>query len=615
MVDEMKLTPMMRLADIETVPDAQSDTVQLTFSSEEPYDRGWGIEILGHRTGEVDLSWMASGRAPLLVDHDSGVDSCVGTVERAWIENGRGKATVRFGKTERAQSMLKRVRDGDLGNVSVGYRISEMVLVAASDGKETYRVTAWKPLEASLVTIPADPTVGVGRADLWNEQPVKIRKDTSMTTANVTKTAEPVPLPPVNADDILKAERARIADITELGRKFNMQALAADAIKGGLSADQMRHNVLVKLGDQAEQVMLDKTSLGLTKKEAQSFSFLRAIRAMANPADRRMHEAAAFELEASQEYAKKTGQTSKGFLIPNDVTFGEPSDELKRALLPYMKRDLNVGTASQGGYSVATDLMSGSFIELLRARLVLADAGIVQMANLQGNVAIPRQAGPATGYWVTSEGGSPTESTQAIGQLQLSPKTVGAFSDFTRQLLLQSSIDVEAFIRADFAKVLALKIDAAGITGAGAAGEPQGVKNLTGIGTQSFASSGDPTFAEVVGMEGNIDASNALAGSIAYIAHPTMVAKMKVKSVVSGQAIFVWGTDNQVNGYRGLRTTQVAATNLYLGNWSNLILAMWGGLDMTADPYTQSTSGTVRVVALQSCDFGARHVESFCLGA
>ena len=283
--------------------------------------------------------------------------------------------------------------------------------------------------------------------------------------------------------------------------------------------------------------------------------------------------------------------------------------------MPYFKRDLTVSTASAAGYLVNTDLLSGSFIELLRANMVLDAAGVVTLGNLQGNVAIPRQTGAASAYWITTEGGSPTESQQSVGQINLSPKTVGAYTDITRQFMLQSSIDAEAFVRADFAKIMGLKIDLAGLQGAGSAGEPQGVANTSGIKTQTISSSGAPTYAEVVSMEGKIDAANALVSTMAYIAHPTMKATMKTTQKVSGQAFFVWEPGDQVNGYQALTTTQITATELYFGNWADLVMAMWGGLDITVDPYSNSTAGTVRVTALQSVDFGVRHVESFCLGS
>ena len=604
MTNGLKLAPQTRLADISLVPAqdsaaADDGRVDLSFSSEDPYQRGWGIEILGHSAGEVDLGWMASGRAPLLVDHDAGVDNQVGIIERAWVENGRGRAIVRFGKSARAQSMLERVRSGDLTNVSVGYRINEMAKMTEKDGVGTYRVTSWKPLEASLVTIPADESVGVGRGGQWVEQDINVKEDNAMSVETVEKTPA---APEVNSDDILKAERQRISEIGAIGRQFNMQQIADDAIRSGLSVDQFRNNVLVKLGDTREQVMLTQSSIGLTEKEARDFSFLKAIRAVAFPRERRFQDEARFEIEASAAMAEKSGAQPQGILVPPDV------------LCAPMRRDLNVTTAAQGGYAVSTDLMSGSFIELLRARSVLNEAGARMMTNLVGNVAVPKQTGAATGYWISSEGGAPTESTQALGQLSLSPKTVGAFTDLTRQFMMQSSIDAESFVRDDFAKVLALKIDLAGLYGSGSSGEPQGIKNTSGINTQDFAGAGAPTWANIVGMESSVDADNALLGSMAYIFHPTLVVTLKTTEKASGTAQFIWEAGNMVNGYRALRTTQMTSDESIFGNFDDLIIAMWGGLDITVDPYTASTTGTTRIVALQSVDIGVRHAESFCHG-
>lgn len=612
---DMKLAPQLRHADIVRVESQEdADVIEFSFSSEEPYERGWGIEVLGHNSGEVDLDWMASGRAPLLVDHDPGVDNQVGVIEKAWIENGRGKARARFGKTARAQDILQRVKDGMLSSMSVGYRIGSMLLTEEKDDVSTYRVTSWKPFEASLVTIPADPTVGVGRAGQeWSETTVIIERKNAMSD-KAKAAVETVEKPAVDPNEVIKSERSRIADITAIGKQFNLQTDAEKAVRDGATVEAFRGHVLDKLGETAQTVMRNETSIGMTEKEQQDFSFLKAIRALAYPRERRFQEEARFEIEASQTYAEKTGAKAAGIMVPTDVIFGRPSDDLARAMATLLKRDLNVGTGSAGGYLVSTDLMSGSFIDLLRANLVLAEAGARMMTGLVGNVAIPKQTAAGTAYWISSEGGAPTESQQTLGQVSLSPKTVGAFTDLTRQFILQSSLDAEAFVRMDFAQIMALKIDLAGLYGSGSSGEPQGVKNTSGINTQDFASAGSPTWAEIVGMESSVDADNALMGSMAYICHPTMVGTLKTKEKASSTAQFIWENGNQVNGYRGLRTTQMTSDEILFGNWADLIIGMWGGLDITVDPYTASTSGTTRIVALQSVDVAVRHAESFCHG-
>lgn len=140
--------------------DDNQRTVQLTFSSEEPYERWWGTEILDHSAGAVRLDRLNSGGA-LLMDHNT--RDQVGVVERAWIEGRKGHAIVRFGRSARAIEIFQDVKDGIRKLVSVGYRILDLVLERSTEEAETYRARDWEPYEISLVAVPADPTVGVGR--------------------------------------------------------------------------------------------------------------------------------------------------------------------------------------------------------------------------------------------------------------------------------------------------------------------------------------------------------------------------------------------------------------------------------------------------------------------
>jgi HK97 family phage prohead protease len=141
-------------------------TVDMSFSSELPVERWYGMEVLSHDAAAVDLERLSSGRANLLVNHDP--DDWVGVIESARIDGKDkvGRATVRFGSSARATEVFNDVRDGILSSVSVGYRRMDMKLTRTSeeDGDE-YTVTRWTPFEVSLVTIPADETVGVGRAE------------------------------------------------------------------------------------------------------------------------------------------------------------------------------------------------------------------------------------------------------------------------------------------------------------------------------------------------------------------------------------------------------------------------------------------------------------------
>ena len=337
--------------------------------------------------------------------------------------------------------------------------------------------------------------------------------------------------------------------------------------------------------------------IGLSEAETRSFSFIRALNYLANPGDRAAREAAAFEIEASNAAAKKAGRVSRGITVPYDV----------------MRRDLKTSPATQGGNLVQTDLDAANFIDLLRNSSALDQAGATTLTGLQGNIAIPRQSGAASAYWV-AEGGAPTESQQAIQQVSMVPRTCGAFTDISRKLLIQSSLDVETMVRNDIAKVIALEIDRAALYGTGSSNEPLGLHNTSGIGTESITAN-NPTFAQVVNMESDVAAANALMGNLAYITGATIRGAMKVKAKDSGSGLFLWDGNNTVNGYNAYMSNQVEAGDLWFGNWSDCIIGYWSSLDLLVDPYTHSTSGTIRITALQDVDVAFRHAASFSLGA
>ena len=579
------MTGKFHRAEMTAFSEVEDRTYEFPFSSEHPVARYFGNEVLSHDASAADLSRLNDG-APLLFNHD--VDRVIGVVEAARIDDKarRGYARVRFSKNEFAQEILADVKDGILRNVSFGYSIDKMEERGGGD----YVATAWSPYEISMVSIPADKTVGIGRSLL-------------PTTTAASAAPSPDPLPPMENTttdlavvraEAAEAERSRISSINSLCTKHGMADLGQQLVESGRSIDEARAAVLDKINTYQEPVTMSVADIGMSEKESRSFSFLRAINYLANPTDRAARESAAFEIEASDAAAAKLGRQSRGITIPQDV----------------LRRDLSVGTASAGGNLVATDLDAGSFIDLLRNASALDQAGATVLTGLVGNVAIPRQSGAATAYWV-AESGAPTESQQTVDQVSLTPRTVAAFTDYSRRLMLQSSIDVENMVRNDLARVLALKIDVAGLYGTGNSSEPLGLKLTTGVGTEDFAAN-TPTFAEVVALESDVAGANALTGSPVYL-NAAMRGALKTKAKDTGSGLFVMEGD-LVNGYQGILSNQVASNDLWFGNFADLIIGYFSGLDLMVDPYTHSTSGTVRVVAMQDCDIAVRHPESFSRG-
>ena len=564
----------------------------LAFSSEMSVDRGWGIEILDHSPGSIDMEFIGSGRAPLLVDHE--MADQVGVVEQISLGSDRvARAVVRFGRSARAEEIWQDVKDGIRSNVSVGYVINEMVSDGKQGDREVFRATSWMPLEISIVSIPADTSVGVGRA-LEVAEPKIIVKET-----------------PKMSDDVsVKAERERVSAILELASRHNQREFGESAIRDGASIEQFRGALLDKVSSKPLNV---DHEIGLTEKEIRSFSFVKAMRALANPQDRRAQDEAAFEFAASEAAAKKEGRTSRGLMVPVDVLY---------------KRDITTSTASgtaKGGNLVATDLLAASFIDVLRNKMVLNTLGAQFLTGLQGNVAIPRKTAASSAYWV-AENVAPTESTNApaFDQVTMTPKTLGAYVDISRRLMLQSSLDIENLVRNDLAASIAVAMDGAAIAGSGS-NKPTGVLNTSGIGSVTLGTNGAaPTWAMVTSLVREVDIDNALNGSAAFLTNGQVKAKLastsKQTSGVEGN--FILGPDvNMLYGYPLVVSQQVPAnlskgsgsnlSAMIFGVWSELLIGQWSGIDLMADPYTGSNAGTVRIVAFHDCDFAVRHPESF----
>ena len=594
---DLNREPLRRVASFDaSAIGEESRSLEFSFSSEAPVARWFGDEVLSHDSESVDLTRLNDG-APLLWNHNP--DQVLGVVERGWIdgEKRRGMVAVRFSRSAFAEEKLADIRDGILRNVSVGYSIND----ADQTRDGSIVATSWQPHEVSVVSVPADVSVGIGR-----------QLDTTTAAPAADQTQPPIEsMEPTIDIEAVKAqaaadERSRVSSITGLCRTHAADDLAQGLIERGATESEAMKEVLAAIGKRASQPAAPKAAqpiasggsadIGLSDKEARSYSFLRAIRAQAFPNDRSAYEAAGFEREVSAAVEQQMGVSARGYLISNEV----------------LQRDLTVGTASAAGDLVFTDARPGSFIELLRNRLALNTLGVTMLSGLNGPVAIPAQSGAGTAYWV-AEKGALTESNPTVNQVNMTPKTLGAYTEFSRRLLLQSSIDVETMVRNELATVIALEIDRAALYGLGNTNQPQGLKLITGINTKDFNAAA-PTYAELVEMETLIAADNADIGAISYVTNSTIYGGFKTTEKASSTAQFVLEPGGTVNGYNVVRSNQVASGDVFLGVWNQMIMGMWGALDLQVNPYALDTSGGVRVTALQDVDVAVRHPEAFTRG-
>ena len=568
--------------------DEEKRIVRIGVSSEEPVERSFGMEVLGHSAEDINMEFISSGRAPLLLDHD--MEKQIGVIEEFKLDETakRTTAVVRFGKSALAREVFEDVADGIRMNISVGYRVDKLTRMNKDD--ETYYKAQWTPMEVSSVSVPADQSrlVGVGRSK---------DKQTINNIEVITMENKDINLDEVRTQTIdeAKAEFKRNSkEIIDLAARHNKRDLADKAIADGVSVEEFRGVLLENISNNTP--LETPSEIGMSKEEVREFSLVKAIRAMANPSDRKAQEEAAFEFECSAEAARQYGKDAQGIMLPAEV------------LRSWGKRDLNT---SDDSTLVAEDYRGNDFIDILRNESSVMQAGATILRGLQGNVVIPKKTAGASAGWIATEGAASAESEFTAGSVTMTPKVIGAHTDVTRLLLQQSSLDVENLIRDDLTKSIATAIDLGALAGSGSSGQPTGIANTSGINTTTFAAA-NPTWAEIVAMESAVANDNALTGSLGYICRPADFGTLKTTEKATGTAQFVVSPDNSMNGYNVVRSNQVTSGDFYFGNFADLLIGMYGGLDITVDPYALSTSGGVRIVALQTVDVAVRHAVSFC---
>lgn len=572
----------------------ETRTVELAFASETPYERHWGVEVLDCSPGSVNLERLNDG-APFLDCHDP--EEMIGVVDRAWVGPDKiCRATVRFSRSVDAEEIFQDIIDGIRTKISVGYTIDEIKLESSVDGVDTYRVTRWCPLEISSVSIPADSTVGVGRSAIPNLPQEKSTMPEAI--APVATPAAAAPTPTITVDDTATRRLAEVREILAAGEQYAKHGgreLASKAIQEGHS--------LRWLSDELLKVMASASSpagageIGMTAKETRRYSLTRLVRALCHPQEASFQREIGLEMEANEAVKKAVGHTRGGIALPLEV----------------LKRDMTVAGVSGSNYLVGTTNMAGGLIDLLRNRMVVAQLGAVAMDGLIGNVTIPKLTAASTLYWLSTEATAITESQPTLGQLALSPKNAGGLVDVSRNLMLQSTPAVDALVQNDLLRIAAIGIDKAALNGSGSSGEPTGVSATSGIGSVTGTSL---AYEDIVEFQTDVAASNALADGMAYVTTPAVAGLMKQRQRFSSTDTPLWTgklLDGEMEGYRAVATNQIASASMIFGDWSQVILASWGSIEIavTNADSTKFQAGISTIRVMLSADVGVRIPAAF----
>ncbi len=582
--------------------DEESRTVELSFSSETPVERYWGMEILGHAEGECDLSRL-NNRGAFLMDHNRHDQR--GVVENAWFDKSKGRAIVKISKSKRGDELLQDMRDEIRPHISVGYRIIDLVHIKTVEGVDWYRAIKWMPFEISSVSIGADETVGLGRNDEQDIRTFNIevreskmvekvlekakeQKRLADETENNERSTEPRPSSEIK---IRQQEQVRCNEILEIGSQFGLNDQARSAIQENMTVDTFRKTVLESVRNKTLKPMGTDLNLGLTTKEVRQYSLLNAVRASVTGNWKK----AGFEREVSIALAEKQGKDARGFFVNYEV-------------LANLGRNLQSSKAGEGGELIATELWSNQFIDLLKPQSIGAKLGVRFATGLVGNVDVPKMSSGASFYWI-DEDENVTDSSASFGVVKMSPKTVGGAVPITRRLMAQSTPDVDLLLRDHFLSGIGLVIDKAIFLGSGVGSEPRGITKTTGIHAVPFPSAGID-WKSIVDLETVISEANANAEAMAYIMRPSMRGKLKTTQVVNGQAKFLW-ENNSVNGYTGAVSTQLEANSILAGDFSQVLVGLWGAIDLMLDKSAKAASGGAVLRVFQDADIAVRHAPAF----
>ena len=581
--------------------DEENRTVRIGVSSEQPVSRSFGLEVLDHKSTSIDTEFMDSKTAPFLLDHD--MSQVIGVVENFKIDETakRTTAVVRFGKGRLASEIFEDVKDGIRKNISVGYKVNKMERDNNDIIGDHYRATSWSPMEISSVSIPADSSlqVGVGRSKDKQELNFKeIKMETeNKTDSNAVRSSD-------NAAELAKV-RNDIKEISALGAHHNQRDLADKAIQNGSNLEQFRGELLNTIAND-KPLEVAPATVGLNQKEKGEYSLIRAI----NAATTGDWSKAGYERELSEDIAQRTGKEARGFYMPSDLNWGQ--------------RDQTVSPTSAGGFLVGTDHLADQFISALYAKLTVGELGARVMTGLKGNVAIPKLSAQTTNTAFVAEGGSPTEGQATFSNVTLEPRTLASYVDCSRKLMLQSDPSVEAVLRNDIISQFARKIDSVAINGGGS-NEPSGIipgvpsGNVVAMGTNGLA----PTYAKIVELIKAVDVSNAMGGNPSFLTNPKVVAALRTIAKQSGGAEgnFIMEAASDILGYNIASTTLVPSnlakgtgSNLsaaIFGDFTNVMLGFWSGVDVVVDTSSLSTSGGTRLAFFQDLDVGIRRGEGF----
>lgn len=694
--DDLMLGPQMRSVDI-AVEDVneETSTVTVSFSSEYPVERYWGMEILSH---DKDAIIMERADIGLPVTDEHGRQIGIGLNVR--VVGRKMLADVTFGASQLAQETFKDVVSKVRRFTSVLYRnyILKELKPRKRDGipeadpeagdfvpsawgpprpageqvaLRWFRAVKWMPMSFGFVSLPADPTVGARAENVeefrsvavqWLEGRAEEAGETAVTPAEpegeegnmLLRKGVTVPhmddagkggggggagTPPatVTREDTTAAEargaeaaEKRTAEVIKVLRHYGKDAMIEKALEERWDVARAREEILAHMPtpDAAREVKEEgdhDPTIGLTDKEIRESSIGEACllylegRFKGSKYDR-MSEAVAQRVRKEPAHG--------GFLWPFDIVQAPMRgyDQLIEKRGAALTGASYAGVAGTGQGGIGTTHRPDLFIDLLRNATRVIPMGATVLSGLVGNISIPKLSAAASYGWIDPESYAGTDSSSmTIGAVTATPRTIRARQDIKRHMLLQGTPAVDAMVSRELALRLGIAVDYGAIAGSGLSNQPTGILNTGSIGDVSHgANGGAPSWSSAVELWKDVAMANAAFGSLGHLTSAKVAGKlMTVGRRADGDTAsfgFVWEND-RIGGYPASWSNNVpdtltkgGGTSLsawLFGNWMDLLIFLWGMLEIKPDPYADADADGLVIRAFQSADIGVRHPESF----
>jgi len=550
-----------------------------TIATETPVERANGEEeILVMHPTNVELH---TKNLPLLENHDHGKQ--IGVVEDIRFVGKKLMAKIRFANDEYSQMLKADVDDKIRQNLSIGYRILDYFY---ENGKKM--VNKFSIHEVSLVPIPADPNSGIGRnCDLsFQVRNIEFKKGNNMNEEKLSRSEA-------------RKLRDEISEIRRLGVKHNMSDMADDFIENGNTLEQFRNYVLENISN-SEPLDLPSTinkAPAYIRNYSEEYSLTNAIKGCLDPKHRGFEHEVSQDLQRNQEL-----KNEHGVIVPTEQVLGH--------------RTMTVGNLA-GNVSDISD--SAKLIPFVQRTGVYSSIGLTEFSGMSSDVKIPRGTSVATASFLSLDGTSDiTEGTPTMDSVSMSPTSLACFTEVSHKLILQSSVDMENYLRSLMSESIANKLDLAVIHGSGASNQPTGMLNATGINTETYTTA--IAYSDLANALSKLAADSIPLNGLSWVVHPDEYASLQVKDkgTDTGQFLLETGVSNDINqvgtmlGYPVYVSDHVPTGEVLLARGQHSALGFFGGLELDVNPYQDFQKGSIGIRAIQDFDFQVLNANSIC---